>query len=61
MTEQAFVTGVMHKLVESQNFVSWTDDAMSEEGEQQNWVKYGYGGVAAVTLGMIALVWYLWR
>jgi hypothetical protein len=59
--EQAFVAGVMHKLVESQNFVSWTPDAMAEEGEQGRWTRFGYAGLAAVAAGLAGLVWYLWR
>ena len=54
--EQAFVTGVLRRLVEEQNRVYWTAEALGEEQRLQRWTGLGWaalGGAGALAL----LVW----
>jgi hypothetical protein len=53
--DQAFVPGVFRRLVENQNFVSWTDKALNDEADYNRWTTYGYVGLgvcAAVVIGL---------
>jgi hypothetical protein len=59
--EQAFVPGVVQRLIEEQNNVTWTDDALSEDQNYRRWTQIGYvalGGFAAVAVvvGVILLL-----
>jgi len=58
--EQAFVPGVLAKLVEGQDFVSWTPDAIAEDAGFRRRVQLGYGGLVAFTGAVVAAVWLLW-
>jgi len=51
--EQAFVAGVFRRLVEEQNYVSWTEEALEEEALYQTWITRGY--VALTIMGMAAV------
>jgi hypothetical protein len=58
--EQAFTAGVFRRLVDEQNFVSWTADAIAEEADYQRWTKIGYwavGGFAALVLVALFFMW----
>jgi len=58
--EQAFVPGVFRRLIEEQNFVSWTDQALTTEAECNRWARIGYifiGLLAAA--GAAGLAYYL--
>src|SRR5262249_6894072 len=52
---QAFVPGIFRRLLENQNYVSWTDEALQEETDYEHWTRYGYIGLGvALSLLMIA-------
>jgi hypothetical protein len=57
--EQAFAAGVFRRLVDEQNFVSWTQEALDEEAEYERWSKIGYAavGVCAVLLLVLGYFW----
>lgn len=60
--EQAFVAGVFRRLIENQNYVSWTDEALEEEAGNQRWTNFGYTGLGiavAALVGLGLLAW--WR
>jgi hypothetical protein len=59
--EQAFVAGVFRRLIENQNFVSWTAEALAEDEAHRRWTKYGYVGVGLTAMALLLLVWSLWR
>jgi hypothetical protein len=53
--EQAFTAGLFRRLIEEQNLVSWTPEAVTEEAFYQKWTTLGYIGVgvlAVVVLGV---------
>ncbi len=43
--EQAFIPGIFRRLIENQNYVSWTEEALAEETNYQQWTRYGYVGI----------------
>lgn len=53
--EQAFVAAVFHRLLENQNFVSWTRSARAEEADYSRWIRYGYTALATFTLTLFAM------
>jgi len=60
--EQAFVPGVIQRLIEEQNNVSWTGQAVAEDESYSRWARLGYGalgGFAAlvVVVGIALVVW----
>jgi len=58
--EQAFVAGVFRRLIEEQNFVSWTDDALNTEAECNRWARNGYLFIGLLVLvGVAGLVYFL--
>jgi hypothetical protein len=57
--EQAFAAGVFRRLVDEQNFVSWTPEALAEEVEYQRWTKIGYGAVVACAV-LLVVLGYFW-
>jgi hypothetical protein len=54
--EQAFVAGVFKRLVENQNFVSWTDAALAEDDYCQRWATRGYAILGVVGAAVLALI-----
>jgi hypothetical protein len=59
--EQAFVGGVFRRLIESQDYVSWTDAALAREAEYRRWTVIGYLGLAAFLMLFPLVAWVLWR
>jgi hypothetical protein len=56
--EQAFAAGVFRRLLDEQNFVSWTAQALAEDADQERWTRIGYavtGVFAALVVGLIFL------
>ena len=51
---QAFVTGVLQMLLENQNYVTWTSEALSVEQLRLRWTRLGYT-IVAVAVGATAL------
>jgi hypothetical protein len=58
--EQAFVHGILRQMVENQNYVSWTKDALDEEAEFRRWTRLGYLVILAVLGTAGALAWWYW-
>ncbi len=56
--EQAFVAGVFRRLLENQSYVSWTDEAISQDAEFQSWTRRGYAVISLLILVAIALITY---
>lgn len=54
-----FLADVFSQMLESQNFVAWTDGAKRQERRYQWWTLFGYLGIAAVLGGTVALAWYV--
>ena len=61
--EQAFVAGVIHRLVESQNLVAWAREALVEDIEYQRFTTYGYVGNRRVFVSatIVGLGFWLWK
>jgi hypothetical protein len=58
--EQAFIAGVVRRLIDNQGYVSWTRQALVEEEHFQRWTNYGYMALAlfvAAVAGLVAFVW----
>jgi hypothetical protein len=56
--DQAFVPGVLQRLIEEQNNVSWTDQALIDDQNYRRWAQIGYialGGLAALVV-LIAFI-----
>jgi hypothetical protein len=57
--EQALVAGLFGRLLENQDYVCWTEQAITEDGNAQRVARVGYGvlaGLGAVVLVILALV-----
>lgn len=58
--EQAFIPGIFRRLVEDQNYVAWTDDALTEEANYQRWATVGYVMLGVFGLAALVIVgWWL--
>jgi IcmF-related N-terminal domain len=60
---QAFVPGVFRKVIENQDFVSWTPDALAEDSQYLWWTKLGYVGIGMAVVAAIVVGYFLnpWR
>ncbi len=56
--EQAFVSGVLHRLVEEQNAVAWGPEAVEEDARYQRWAAVGWAVLGAAILGAVAWLIY---
>jgi hypothetical protein len=59
--EQAFIAAVFHRMLEGQNYVSWTPAGLSEEHDYQRWTRLGYGGIIFLSVFILvtgSLFWY---
>jgi hypothetical protein len=59
--EQAFVSGVVRRLIDNQGYVSWTNEVLQDDGQAQRWTLYGYaalGGFVAILVGLVAYTWW---
>jgi hypothetical protein len=57
-SEQAFLPGIFRRVIENQNYVSWTDDALAQDQTQSNLARYGYIVMAAAGLVALGLAWF---
>jgi hypothetical protein len=55
--EQAFVEGVFQRLIQDQEFVSWTDEAVAEDLNYHRITRYGYLGLVVFVV-LLAVVGY---
>ncbi|MFL5246141.1 MAG: type VI secretion protein IcmF/TssM N-terminal domain-containing protein [Gemmataceae bacterium] len=56
--EQAFVAGVFRRLIDEQDYVSWTDEALAEEAACSRWVGLGYTFILVLVVGSLAALGY---
>jgi hypothetical protein len=61
LREQAFISGVVRRLTENQNYVSWTQQAQVDEENFQRWTNYGYAALAGFVAVVAGIVVYVWR
>jgi IcmF-related N-terminal domain len=58
--DRGFVSGVFQRLLQDQNYVAWTPEALAQDADFRRWARYGY----AIFLGLLAatgvLVYRLW-
>jgi type VI protein secretion system component VasK len=54
--EQALVAGLFRRLIDHQNDVSWTDQAMEENESAERVAKVGYGVLAGAGVAVVLLV-----
>jgi hypothetical protein len=56
--EQAFVPGVFRRLIESQDFVSWTPDAIARDQAYSRWTRSGYVALGLLVLACLGVIGY---
>ena len=59
--EQGFVGGVLQLLLDAQNFVAWTPEAIRQETAYRRLTTLGNFGVAGLVLIGLAIVFVMWR
>jgi hypothetical protein len=59
--EQAFVGGVLQLLIDNQNFVSWTPDALRQEANYHRLSTFGNMAIAGLAIAGLAVVVALWQ
>ena len=57
--DRAFIPGVFRRLIESQDFVSWTAEALAEERNFLLWTRVGYIAVGLLTVVCAAVAGYM--
>jgi hypothetical protein len=58
--EQAFVHDVFSLLLENQNYVTWTPEALDENRDYLRWARLCYVGIALLTAGFVFLAYHIW-
>lgn len=58
--EQAFVVGVFRRLLENQNYVSWTPEALAEDADYRRWALLGWSSIALLLIVVAALGYFYW-
>jgi type VI protein secretion system component VasK len=56
--QQAFVSGVLQRLVQSQSSVAWTPEALEDDARYRRWTSFGYMAIVAFAILGGALVWW---
>jgi hypothetical protein len=59
--DQAFVPGVFQQLVQNQNAVAWTREALTEEADYRRWTTYGYAALAIFILAVVVIIYGRWQ
>jgi hypothetical protein len=54
--EQAFISGVVRRLIDNQAYVSWSQAAVDDDAAHQRWTQYGYFGLAGLVTAIVAVV-----
>ena len=60
LSQQAFVAGVFPLLIENQNYVSWTTEALVEDASYRRWCVYGYAGLGLLSAGLVSGAYFFW-
>ncbi|MGH6738900.1 MAG: type VI secretion protein IcmF/TssM N-terminal domain-containing protein, partial [Bradyrhizobium sp.] len=58
--EQAFVHDVFRLLIENQNAVAWTPEALDENRDYVRWTRLCYLGIALLAAGFVFLAYHIW-
>ncbi len=58
--EQAFVHDVFRLLIENQNSVAWTPEALDENRDYLRWARLCYLGIALLAAGFVFLAYNIW-
>jgi hypothetical protein len=58
--EQAFVVGVFRRLLENQNYVSWTSEVLAEDAEYRHWAILGWSSIAVFLVIVASLGYFYW-
>jgi len=58
--EQAFVASIFRRLVENQNYVSWTSEALAEDADYRRWALIGWGWLVVLLLTVVGLAYAFW-
>jgi type VI protein secretion system component VasK len=58
--EQAFVVGVFRRLLENQNFVTWTAEALAEDADYRRWAFIGWVGIVFTLVMVVSLGYVSW-
>ena len=56
ISAQGFTAGIFSQIHEMQHDATWTDEAVQREKEFQTWTNFGYVGIAAVVIVVIASI-----
>ena len=54
--EQAFIPGVFRRLVESQDYVSWSPEAVAHDQSYARWTRVGYVGAVLVAIAGLLVI-----
>lgn len=58
--EQAFVAGIFRRLLENQNYVSWTSEALAEDADYRRWAMLGWLSIAVFLVMVASLGYFFW-
>ena len=56
--QQAFVSGVLQRLMQSQSSVAWTPEALEDDARYRRWTSFGYMAIVAFAILGGAVVWW---
>jgi hypothetical protein len=56
--DQAFIPGLIRRVIDTERFVSWTRESASEDTAYGFWTKVGYAVIGALVVAAVALVIY---
>jgi hypothetical protein len=60
LQEQAFTAGVLRRLMDEQDYVSWTNEALRQESRMQKIARLGYIGTVVGSVLLVALTIVFW-
>jgi hypothetical protein len=56
LTEQAFLAGVVQRVLAHQNAVRWTEEALAEDTEYRRYTFLGYAALVVLVVGVVILL-----
>lgn len=59
--DQAFAPGVFQQLMQNQNAVIWTKEALAEEADYRRWTTYGYAALAIFCITVTVIIYGRWQ